>query len=113
MPSELLASQRMADLLGRWRNEYDFVLLDSPPVLPATDALVLSQLSDVTLLIARHGFTPRQAIHRTFAMLRDQIPETCVIRVVVNGVHADSYDFRQYYGYELGNHNRSLERRPQ
>lgn len=113
MPSELLASQRMADLLGRWRNEYDFVLLDSPPVLPATDALVLSQLSDVTLLIARHGFTPRQAIHRTFAMLRDQIPETCVIRVVVNGVHADSYDFRQYYGYEPGDHNRSSERRPQ
>jgi polysaccharide biosynthesis transport protein len=113
MPAELLASQRMSDLLRGWRGRYDFILLDSPPVLPATDALVLSQLSDITLLIARHAFTPKQAIHRTFATLRDQIPETCCIRVVLNGVHSDSYDFREYYGYEPLNHRRSSTARPQ
>jgi capsular exopolysaccharide synthesis family protein len=113
MPAELLASQRMSELLRRWRNEYDFILLDSPPILPATDALVLSQMSDITLLVARHGFTPKQAIQRTFATLRDQIPETCRMRVVLNGVHADSYDFREYYGYEPGNFSRSSQRRPQ
>ena len=113
MPAELLASERMSDLLRAWRSQYDFVLLDSPPVLPATDALVLSQLSDITLLIARHAFTPKQAIHRTFATLRDQIPETCLIRVVLNGVHSDSYDFREYYGYEPANHRHSAAARPQ
>ena len=113
MPAELLASQRMAELLRRWRNEYDFVLLDSPPILPATDAMVLSQMSDVALLIVRHGFTPKQAMHRSFTMLQDQIPETCRMRVVLNGVHADSYDFREYYGYEPGYLSRSAQRRPQ
>lgn len=99
MPSELLASRRMSELLLGWRNNYDFVLLDSAPVLPVTDALVLSQLSDVALLVARHGFTPKQAIHRSFATLQEQIPETCQMRVVLNGVHAGSYDYRDYYGY--------------
>lgn len=99
MPSELLASRRMSELLLGWRNKYDFVVLDSAPVLPVTDALVLSQLSDVTLLVARHGFTPKQAVHRSFATLQEQIPETCQMRVVLNGVHAGSYDYRDYYGY--------------
>lgn len=100
MPAELLASTRMADLLRTWRREYDFVLLDSPPLLPATDALVLSQMSDIALLIARHGFTPKQAIHRVVTMLQNQIPETCLLRVVLNDVHSGSYEFREYYGYE-------------
>lgn len=105
MPAELLASTRMFDLLRAWRGAYDFVVLDSPPLLPATDALVLSQLSDITLLIVRHGFTPKQAIHRTVATLQSQIPETCLMRVVLNDVHSSSYDFREYYGYEPAAHS--------
>ena len=100
MPAELLASTRMVNLLREWRRNYDFVLLDSPPMLPATDALVLSQLSDITLLVARHGYTPKQAVHRTVTALQSQIPETCLMRVVLNDVHSGSYDFREYYGYE-------------
>jgi polysaccharide biosynthesis transport protein len=100
MPAELLASSRMFDLLREWRVNFDFVVLDSPPLLPATDALVLSQLSDITLLIARHGFTPKQAVHRAVSTLQNQIPETCLMRVVLNDVHSGSYDFREYYGYE-------------
>jgi succinoglycan biosynthesis transport protein ExoP len=113
MPAELLASQRMADLLRGWRDDYDFVVLDSPPVLPATDALVLAQMSDITLLIARHGFTPKQAIHRSFAILNDQIPETCLVRVVLNSVHPESYDFHEYYGYKWGDSAQSSGRRLQ
>ena len=100
MPAELLASQKMADLLMQWRDEYDFVILDSPPLLFATDALVLAQVSDITLLVARHGFTAKRAVHRSFSILRDQIPETSLIRMVLNGVHAGSDDLRAYYGYE-------------
>ncbi|MBB6144896.1 capsular exopolysaccharide synthesis family protein [Silvibacterium bohemicum] len=113
MPAELLASKKMARLLSEWRNEYDFVLLDSPPVLAATDALVLTQMSDITLLIARHGFTPKQAIHRTFMTLREQIPESCLMRVVLNGVHFDSYDLRSYYGYEPMHHDPPPPRPPE
>ena len=112
MPAELLASQRMVELLRSWRGEYDYVVLDSPPLLPATDALVLAQVSDVALLLARHGFTPRRAIHRSFAMLSEQVPETCIVRVVLNGVHAESYDFHEYYGYRW-NETRPRVRRVQ
>jgi capsular exopolysaccharide synthesis family protein len=100
MPAELLASQKMADLLAQWRGEYDFILLDSPPVLPATDAVVLAQMSDITLLVVRHGFTARRAMHRGYATLRDQLPETALMRIILNGARFDSEDLRDYYGYE-------------
>lgn len=99
-PAERLASQRMGELLDRWRDTYDFILLDSPPVLPVTDAIVLSQVSDITLLVARYGFTAAQAIQRSHVMLHEQLPEHSALRVVLNGMPIDSEDYYDYYGYK-------------
>jgi polysaccharide biosynthesis transport protein len=99
-PAERLASQRMSELLDRWRDAYDFILLDSPPVLPVTDAIVLSQLSDITLLVARYGFTAEQAIQRSHLMLHEQLPKHAALRVVLNGMPMDSEDYYNYYGYK-------------
>ncbi|GGG92949.1 GumC family protein [Silvibacterium dinghuense] len=98
MPAELLASAKMQELLREWRRNYDVVLLDSPPILPATDPALLAQASDVTILVARHGVTTCQAVHRSMALLREQIPETGTLRVVLNGISKDSQDFHDYYG---------------
>ena len=98
--AERLASNRMNSLLDAWRQEYDFILLDSPPVLPVTDAIVLSQLSDATLLVARHGFTSRQAIQRSHHLIQQQLPASAVLGAVLNNVAAGSAEFYEYYGYK-------------
>jgi len=101
-PSELLSSARMASLLETWKSEYDFIVLDSPPVLPVTDAVLLSQMSDATLLVARHGQTTRQALKRSAEALRKQNPGHHALGTVLNGVSRDSGDFYEYFGYQGG-----------
>ncbi len=99
-PSELLASARFRSLLEGWRAEYDFIVFDSPPVLPVTDATILSQVSDATLLVARHGQTNRQALRRSAETLRKQHPGQAALGMVLNGVSRDSGDFYEYFGYQ-------------
>ena len=101
-PSELLGSVRMRSLLDGWKTEYDFIVLDSPPVLPVTDALLLSQVSDATLLVARHGQTTRQALKRSVELLRKQQPGQAALGTVLNAVSQDSGDFYEYFGYQGG-----------
>jgi polysaccharide biosynthesis transport protein len=99
LPAELLGSKRMTDLLAYWRVEYDFILLDSPPVLSVTDARILSRICDTTLLVARHGFTARQAILRSYQLIQKELPKHSAIGAVLNGVSDKSLDYYEYYGY--------------
>ncbi|HTD53792.1 MAG TPA: CpsD/CapB family tyrosine-protein kinase, partial [Silvibacterium sp.] len=109
-PSELLASQRMRDLLSIWRAEYDFILLDSPPVLPVADARILAGMCDATLLVARHGFTSRQAVQRSHQLILQQLPGHGMVGAVLNGVSVESSDYYEYYGYRTSS-RRPLSRR--
>lgn len=56
-PSELLGSRQMSELLTELHSMYDMVLLDSPPLLPVTDAAVLTRVADGVILVARYGKT--------------------------------------------------------
>lgn len=58
-PSEVLGSQFMSHLLEELAGRFDVVVLDTPPVLPVTDAVALATLVDAVLLVARHGTTHR------------------------------------------------------
>ena len=58
-PSELLGSAGMRELLGRLETEFDKIVIDSPPVLPVTDAVVASTLAQAVVLVIRHGKTDR------------------------------------------------------
>jgi succinoglycan biosynthesis transport protein ExoP len=83
-PAELLTSTRSAELLRRLAANADVVLIDSPPVLPVTDALVISQHVDATLLVSAAGVTTRKAAARAVEMLeRVNAP---VVGAVLNGV---------------------------
>ena len=100
-PSELLGSARMKGLLRDWRKEYDFILLDSAPVLPVTDSVLLSQFSDATLMIARYGVTTKQALRRGLETLHSPHPSgQAPIGTVLNAVARDSGDFYEYFGYQ-------------
>lgn len=98
-PSELLGSQRMHDLLSHWKYQYDFIVLDGPPVLPVTDAIVLLQQCDAVLLVSRHGRTERKAFKRSYEAVLRQAPCGVVVGAVLNAVPDRSSDFYDYYGY--------------
>lgn len=97
-PAELLGSDRMADLSKVWAAKYDFVLIDSPPVLAVSDALILAHLADTTLLVARPGQTSQRGLERAYRMLHDV--EDKKVGIVVNGVRRNSVSFNEFYGYQ-------------
>jgi polysaccharide biosynthesis transport protein len=98
-PAELLDSARARDIFTRLRDQYDLVLIDSPPVLPVTDAAILSRLADATLMLAAAGQTRRSDLHRAVEKL-DQIGAT-ILGTVLNKVTRQTG--RGYgYGYEYG-----------
>ncbi len=93
-PSELLTSRRTVEVLTSLQAEADIVLIDSPPVLPVTDALVLSGRVDATLLVCVAGATTRGEVSRTVELL-NQV-EAPLVGAVLNGVDPEgSYS----YGY--------------
>ena len=88
IPADLLLSLRMTELL-RWAAErYDYVLLDAPPVLGASDAVLLAAMVDGVFVVARYGKVPRRLPARSCTLLTGaQAP---VYGLVVNGAPAGS-----------------------
>jgi polysaccharide biosynthesis transport protein len=97
LPSDLLGSTRMRQLLEEWRESYDYVVIDTPPLLAVTDATILSRLADVTLLLARHGVSTRRSLRRAHKSLADRADAN--VSVVVNGVSRTSPTYGEYHGY--------------
>ena len=96
-PSELLGSLRMRQLVSDMKAQFDVILIDSPPVLPVVDALLLSELSDSTLLVARHGVTVKESLHRSFRMLARHVSHSN-IGIVLNDVQMKSETYESYFG---------------
>jgi polysaccharide biosynthesis transport protein len=97
-PSELLASRRTGEVLVALKSECDVVLVDSPPVLPVTDAIVLSRAVDATILVGTAGRTTKKEYHRSVELL-EQV-DAPLIGSVLNGVDSeDLYGFGYGYGY--------------
>ena len=114
-PSELLSAKRTQEVLQMLGEQADFVLVDSPPVLPVSDSLVLSRLVDATILVIAAGATTRRGAHRAYEQL-EQI-DAPLIGVVLNSVETGTrYDggYGSYgsYGYVYGSPKRSRARLP-
>lgn len=67
---ELLASQKMQDLMEEWRGTYDMIVFDSPPVMAVSDAITISSLCDSMLFMVRWGSTPRALAANAVKMLK-------------------------------------------
>lgn len=99
-PGELVSSESMADLLRVLRQQFEFVLVDSPPILPYADGRALSPLVDGVILVGRAGFTNREALTRSVELLTE-VHSAPVLEVVLNGADFVSPDYRYYgYGYD-------------
>jgi capsular exopolysaccharide synthesis family protein len=102
-PADLLASHKLAEAIAELRTKYKFVVIDSPPVMAATDAVILSVQTDGVLLVVRSGETPKEAFTRTRDLL---VSVKCnILGVVLNAVNASSPDYYysyRYYPYSYG-----------
>ena len=98
-PTELLAGKRMEDLLARFRRDYDFVVIDTPPVIATTDAAVLSPRADGTLMVVRMESTQRDIVKQAVELLRKG--RANVVGTVLTGLHGNVQDY-YYYPYGKG-----------
>jgi len=105
-PAEMLASRRMKQMIDSWAAEYDHVLIDTPPMFPVADTLVLAAMADAVIVVARSGFTRKKALER----LRDSLARinANVAGVVLNGVNLK---LEHYYSgpYRYGYKNKYYE----
>lgn len=69
-PPDMLRSEQMAKLMQRLRDEYDFVVIDSPPFAPLTDSQIMARLADKMILVVRWGETPLPVVQTTIKQLR-------------------------------------------
>jgi polysaccharide biosynthesis transport protein len=96
MPAELLGSLQMQRLIEGLRANYDFILIDTPPVLTVTDAAVLVSISDGVVLVLRYGQASRNVVARASEILLRSGAH--LLGVVLNAVDLQSSDYAEYYG---------------
>jgi polysaccharide biosynthesis transport protein len=100
-PSRVLKSSRLSELIGRLRQTYDLVIIDTPPVLPVADALIMGRWADGAVMAARFDASRTALVERANRQL--DLAGIPVLGVVVNGVRGQSASYGNYaYGYGYG-----------
>jgi polysaccharide biosynthesis transport protein len=97
-PAELLASANIRELLAQLQQQYDHIVIDTPPALSVTDAVVLSPKADAVVLVIRAGQTTKQALRRSRDLLLQV--NARVAGVLLNAVDLNSPDYYYYYEYQ-------------
>jgi len=99
-PSELISNGRFKQLLARVSGLFDWIIVDSPPILPVSDAAVLATMCHGVLFVVRAGSTPAAVSQKACRELQ----EANIVGVVLNSVErsAGSGSYYQYTGYGLG-----------
>jgi len=95
-PVELLSSDAMRALIREAMAEYDFVLIDSPPMLNIADGRILAAMVEGAILVTKEGVTPRELVQQAQSHVRDAGGH--LIGVVLNGVHLSLNGY--YYTYD-------------
>ncbi|MDW7730602.1 MAG: polysaccharide biosynthesis tyrosine autokinase [Bacillota bacterium] len=99
-PSEMLASERMKKLIAQFSEEFDYIIFDSPPIIAVTDAAILSNLTDGTLLVLDYGRVRKDEAVEAYEKLKRV--QANVIGAIINAVpQGNSYynGYAQYYYY--------------
>jgi len=102
-PADLLSSHKLADAIVELRAKFKFIVIDSPPIMAATDAVILSVHADGVLLVVRSGETPKVAFTRTRDLLTSV--KSRILGVVLNAVDPSAPDYYysyRYYPYSYG-----------
>ena len=106
-PTDLLHGDALSVVMQKLSSHFDWILIDSPPVIPLTDALSLGRQANASLLVARAGRTPSEALEKAITLLGRQH----ILGVVLNGVEEVDRLYSGYYPYSRNN-NGSISRGP-
>lgn len=101
-PQELLASEKFADGLKSLRNHYDRIIIDSPPTLVVSDAIILSQLADEVLYVVKPHETPIKLVDNGLSRLAEacaSVAGICISQVDIN--KSKSYGDLEFHGFGL------------
>jgi len=97
-PSELLHSPALPAALARWRLQYDYIILDSPPVGLVSDALVVGELADGVILIVRDRVTAKSSLLLSLDRLAPI--RSKMLGMIFNGEYAEGAGYGYYYQYK-------------
>lgn len=119
-PAELLCSESMRDLLAGLRESYDIVIIDAPPVIPVTDAPLLTAFTDMVVVVLESGRIPIKAAQRMKELLQSvQAPVAGFVLNDRTALFSETYGYsgkgyygRRYYGYAYYGADEQKETRP-
>jgi len=104
-PNELTRIEQLSALLPKLRTNFDYVIINSPPVLPSASVGIVASLADVLILVIRAGATPKHVVQQAFRMLG----LTTEPLVILNAVELQSMP-TYIYGYPMSHGGeRSIE----
>ena len=99
-PSELLGSEKMRTFLESLKKDYDIIILDTPPVLPVTDAAILASQVDGVVIVSSYGHTTFDGLDRTKVQLENVGAK--ILGVILNKVPTSKRGGHYYYYYYDG-----------
>lgn len=95
-PSEMLGSKAMSNLLEELKKDFDYIILDTPPVQAVTDSQILSTKADGTILVVRAERTKKDSVQNSINLLKKV--NANIIGTVLNGVDNNRNKYFYYYG---------------
>jgi capsular exopolysaccharide synthesis family protein len=99
MPGDILQSSEFADALAAIEPDFDWIVIDSPPLVPFSDAGILASLSDAVVLVTRKGVTPKNALRDVLK----SFDKSKIIATILNGADVPSHKYyHEYYRYVGG-----------
>jgi len=96
-PAEILGSERARQVLQQLLDEYDYVFIDSPPILAVTDSAILSTIVDGVVLVVNYAVTRNELAREAVEQFKKA--NARIIGVVLNQVKMESSDYKNYYYY--------------
>jgi protein-tyrosine kinase len=92
-PAELVGNGRLKILLQRVEHLFDWIIIDSPPAIPVSDASLLAKACDGVLMVVRSNATPSDLARKA----RQEFPDQALVGVVLNGTSQDAAPYARYY----------------
>jgi len=99
-PGGLISFGAMSDLVGKLRQRFEFIVIDSPPMLLFSEGRALSALADGVIVVGRSGVTTRESLKRTMDLLRG-VRSAPVVELVLNAAEQPAMDNHSYRSYDM------------
>lgn len=103
LPTEMLASDSMRELLRSLDGKYTHIIIDTPPILSVTDGIILAREADAVVLVVRHGKSNKHVVRRARDLLLRS--GAVITGIVLNAIDVSSPEYYGYYGYSKYNYS--------